>query len=513
LKKGSGERKRRIDINFFLPGSLKPEIEKDQVNRMGSQNNTKIEDAVSEKDFLPVVGIGASAGGLEAIENFLGGVPPEPDMALVIIQHLSPDYTSMMDNLVPLFHYSLREGGYLFLGYSETTGSKNDLFSTVNSKYKIYRASKNKGGESPSHLSHLPLPFSESQWQAPALKTQKKADQSIVRDLVRNVIINEYSPPGMLINHDFDILYFSGDTEKYLLPPMGDPSFNFFDMARQGLRHQLNTKIRQAIKEHISITCEDVPVKYGDKIIPTHVEVKPLGEMGQGQNLFLVLFREKDDKNETSVENEDVGEQEEKSSEKIQKLKEELSAVRQYYQSAMEELQVTNEELRASNEELQSTNEELQSTNEEHETAKEELQSTNEELSTVNADLDNKIEELEQAYGDMHNLLVSTEIGTVFLDPDLKIKRFTPAVRKIFNLIPEDIGRPLSDIAAKTPYSNIIRDAQEVLDTLKRKEIKVPTEDGNRFSLRILPYRTTENVIDGVVLTFIDISRLIENEK
>ncbi len=445
-----------------------------------------------------------------AVQNIIED-PPFSKMDLICCRNLLIylDRT-LQDKLVPLFHYSLKEGGYLFLGYSETIGSKSDLFSAVNSKYKIYRASKDKLKERPGYP---PLPFSESSRDTPAVKTEKKAEQPGIRNLVQNVIINEYSPPAILINKDFDILYFSGDTEKYLLPPMGEPSFNFFDMARQGLRHQLSTKIRQAIKEHTSITCEDVPVKYGDKIIPTDVEVKPLREMGQGQNLFLILFRQRGDKKDTTAKNEDVGEQEEESSENVQKLKEELTAVKQYYQSAMEELQVTNEELRASNEELQSTNEELQSTNEEHETAKEELQSTNEELSTVNADLDNKIEELEQAYSDMHNLLASTEIATVFLNLNLKIKRFTPAVRKIFNLIPEDIGRPLSDIASKIPYSNVIEDAQEVLDTLERKEINVRTEDGSRFSLRILPYRTTENVIDGVVLTFIDISRLIESEK
>jgi two-component system, chemotaxis family, CheB/CheR fusion protein len=187
-------------------------------------------------------------------------------------------------------------------------------------------------------------------------------------------------------------------------------------------------------------------------------------------------------------------------------------SARQYYQSALEELQITNEELRASNEELQSTNEELQSTNEEHETSKEELQSTNEELISVNTELDSKIKELEQVYSDMNNFLASTEIGTVFLDKELKIRRFTPTIRNIFNLIPQDIGRPLSDIAPKIPYRNIIKDAEEVLDTLNRKEAEVKTSNGNRFTLRILPYRTTENVIDGVVLAFIDVSRLIKTK-
>jgi two-component system, chemotaxis family, CheB/CheR fusion protein len=480
------------------PASISLDVSDERLNKFFSKNeNTyRLKKDVREKIVF-------------AVQNVIKDAPFSK-LDLISCRNLLIYMESELQNkLIPLFHYSLKEGGYLFLGSSETVGPNSDLFVTADSKYKIFKA---KNGRVKEIRHHPPLPFTEILPENQAGETKQQTTYATFRSMVQNVIINDYSPPGVLINEDFEIVYFSGSTEKFLLPPSGDPSFNLFNMARQGLRHNLSTKMRQAIKEKNSITCEKVPIQYGDKIIPTDVILRPLGEIGYENNLFLILFREIEAPEDNSVEDDKREPEEDEGNEKVKKLREELQSVRQYYQSALEELQVTNEELRASNEELQSTNEEFQSTNEEHETAKEELQSTNEELSTVNAELDNKVEQLEQSYSDMNNLLASTEIGTLFLDKDLKIKRFTPSIRKIFNLIPEDVGRPLSDIASKIPYGNITREAEEVLETLNRKEVEVRTDEGNWFSLRILPYRTSENVIDGVVLTFIDMSRLIKTK-
>jgi two-component system, chemotaxis family, CheB/CheR fusion protein len=441
-----------------------------------------------------------------AVHNIIKD-PPFSRIDLISCRNLMIYLENNLQNkLFSLIHYSLKQEGYLFLGTSETINSQNELFSYMNNKYKIYKAINNKTKE---FREYTQLPVSETLIDMQMSRVGKEPERNI-RMFIQNLIINEYSPPGILVNEKLDIIFFSGNTEKYLLPPIGEPNFNFFEMARQGLRHILNTKIRDAIKHQSPLTCENVQIKYGDKLISIDVIVRPLVEMGYHNNLFLVLFKEREDeKNKPAKANEDNHE-DEANDENFKKLKEELVSLEKYYQSTLEELQVTNEELRASNEELQSTNEELQSTNEEHETSKEELQSTNEELISVNAELDNKIKELEQAYSDMHNFLASTEIGTLFLDKELKIRRFTPTIRNIFNLIPQDVGRPLSDIASKIPYRNIIKDAEEVLDTLNRKEADLQSSNGSRFTLRILPYRTIENIIDGVVLTFIDVSRLIK---
>jgi len=234
--------------------------------------------------------------------------------------------------------------------------------------------------------------------------------------------------------------------------------------------------------------------------------VRPLTQPGIPANLFLVVFEEqlkllRAKKRRKAA----VGGEEET---RFAVLEQELQATKEYLQTTVEELEASNEELKSTNEELQSTNEELQSTNEELETAKEELQSTNEELITVNSELQNKLEELIEVNNDINNLLASTNIGTVFLDQELRIKRFTPAATGLFNLIPSDIGRSIRDITMKSSYDRLWEDAEEVLHTLQVKEMNLESEGGQVFSVRLLPYRTRENIIDGVVLTFVDLSEI-----
>jgi two-component system CheB/CheR fusion protein len=287
--------------------------------------------------------------------------------------------------------------------------------------------------------------------------------------------------------------------------PKGEPSYNLFNLAHEDLRPKLLTALHRAATEKKTAKAESLPFRQsGGATGYLNLSVRPLAGM-DAENLFLLVFEElpsppptKKSRGKAPAATEDES--------RVAVLENELQAVREYLQTTVEELEASNEELKSTNEELQSTNEELQSTNEELETAKEELQSTNEELVTVNSELNNKIDELTEVNNDINNLLASTEIGTVFLDRNLHIKRFTPAATRLFNLIPADVGRSIKDITVKMNYEELWQDAEEVLHSLQVKEMEVKSSAGEIFATRILPYRTRENVIDGVVITFLDIS-------
>jgi two-component system CheB/CheR fusion protein len=315
------------------------------------------------------------------------------------------------------------------------------------------------------------------------------------------IILNKYAPPSVLVNDKHEILYFQGGTDRYLAPPSGEPSFNILNMAREGLRHKLAAALRQAMQEKKTVDYPDVHLKQekGDWLT-LDLHIQPLLETPEAPaNLFLVVFDEK-----APARTKGKGR---KASSETEAADLRLTALEQELQATKEHLETTIEELGASNEELQSANEELQSTNEELETAKEELQSTNEELISVNAELQDKIDDMVEISNDINNLFVSTEVGIIFLDTHLGIRRFTPNMNKFFNLIPGDTGRSLRDITSKTGDENICQDAEEVLATLQTKEREIKAgADGQWYNLRILPYRTSENVIDGVVLTFVDIT-------
>jgi two-component system CheB/CheR fusion protein len=308
-----------------------------------------------------------------------------------------------------------------------------------------------------------------------------------------------------------DILYIHGQTGKYLEPPPGQPTVNVLEMARKGLRLELSSALQNAVSNDREVALRDLKVITDGGIQPVNLTVKPIREVEQGEGLFLVTFDDVPPIRKTAPDrNKGRSARENK---QVTELEQDLRYTRESLQATIEELQASNEELKSTNEEMQSTNEELQSTNEELETSKEELQSVNEELITVNAELQTKIEQLSRAEGDMKNLLDSINAGTIFLDSELKIKRFTADITNVINLIASDIGRPVSHIVSNLEDVELVADARKALDTLRRSEKEVRTKDGKYYLMRIMPYRSVENIIEGVVITFTEITRLKKQDE
>lgn len=429
-----------------------------------------------------------------AVQNLISD-PPFSRLDLIscrnVLIYLDAD---LQRQILPLFHFTLNPTGFLFLGSSESTGGGADLFGPLDVKWEIFR----RKGPVHHHLADYPA---LTQLPAAQIKIAGKEPPPLeveARNLMEKIVLEEYSPPSILINSRYEVLYFQGKTGRYLGMPRGKPDFNLLSLAHEEVRPQLLTVLHQAVVDKRMAAGKPIPFRQSAGGMGyLHVIVRPLGKPGT-DNLYLVVFKEvppplqiKRPRGKAQAAPEDEP--------RAAALEHELQATKEY-------LQTTVEELEASNEELQSTNEELQSTNEELETAKKELQSTNEELVTVNSKLNNKIDELTEVNNDITNLLASTEIGTIFLDRDLSIKRFTPAATMLFNLLPQDLGRSIKDIAPKTEYEKLWEDAESVLRSLQVKEIEVKSLSGEIYATRILPYRTRDNVIDGVVLTFIDIS-------
>jgi two-component system CheB/CheR fusion protein len=402
----------------------------------------------------------------------------------------------LQKKILPLFHYTLTKNGILFLGTSESIGEFSSLYSPINSKWKIFKRKEfvvdNIKDYPKTPLYDLPPP-------AQGFGVRRVPTVADIHNLAERIVLDNYSPPCVLINDQFEILHFIGQTDKYLATPTGKASFNITNMAREGLKYKLSTSLHNAAKQKKTILTKGLKIKHHNSFRTVDLVVRPLIETGFTQGFMLVMFEDKTqpepvpDKKSITKDITDPY---------VSSLEKELQSTKEYLQTTNEELETSNEELKSTNEELQSVNEELQSTNEELETSKEELQSTNEELVTLNAELQKKVEELSKANNDINNLLASTQIGTIFLDINLCIKRFTPTIIKLFNLIQTDIGRPISDITANIPLDDLLERAQEVLNTLVHQQVELQDKKGNWYSMRITPYRTLENVIDGVVLTF-----------
>jgi two-component system CheB/CheR fusion protein len=409
----------------------------------------------------------------------------------------------LQKKVMPLFHFVLNPEGCLFLGSSESVGGFADLFRPLDTKWKIYRRKDLGLGQRADYPPQFAL---EGQLAAPRLGRRPGQTESPLQEVLGKVILDRYTPPCVLINDNFDILHFQGATDRFLAPPVGEPSYNLLKMAREGLRHQLAPLLRQAVKEKTAVTCTGLHLPHPEGLQTVDLTVQPL-EAAMGPNLFLVVFEDRTPAPAAPKKPRKPPPAEEADA-RLQALEQELQASKEANQTTIEELEAANEEMRFTSEEIQSANEELQSSNEELETSKEELQSTNEELMTVNAELLNKVAELTAINNDIDNLLAGTEVGTIFLDRRLSIKRFTPFVTRLFNLIPKDLDRSLTHITSRIKYDHLEQDAQEVLATLQTKEVEIETREGGWFTMRIMPYRTRENVIDGVVLTFTDITRL-----
>ncbi len=405
--------------------------------------------------------------------------------------------------LIALFHYALLPGGALFLGTSETVGDSASLFHAVDRKWKLYdRRASERGDARPALPAFVP-PLSDPRGaRGPARAGDPPADGHNLRQLAERGLIEHSGQVGVLIDSRGQILHIVGRTGRFLEPADGDAAMNVFAMAREGLRRELTVAVHKAVSHKQPVSYPGLSVRSNGDTVRADLAVRPL-EVDGGATLYLVILGEQpahpSDAGQPLVDADQTG--------RIAELERELRAKDEYLQTTLEEMETTNEELKSTNEEMQSINEELQSTNEELETSKEELQSVNEELSTVNAELQDKVADLSRANNDMNNLLAGTGVGTVFVDHRLCISRFTPAATQVINLIASDVGRPLEHVASNiVGYDRMVDDIAAVLEHLTPREAEVQVKSGAWYLMRIRPYRTMDNLIEGAVVTFVDIS-------
>lgn len=409
----------------------------------------------------------------------------------------------LQKKVLPIFHNSLKAGGILCLGSSETIGDHADMFSVVDRKWRIFRV---KGAEA------IPgVPFELPTAAAPVGAARpdtalaiKKREEAGLGALAEKIILDHYAPPYVIIDDKRDILYFHGKTSRYLESASGKASLNIFEMAREEIRLELRTALRKAVARGKDTTVDRLQIKTDGGFRTVTLEIRHIAQHEPMPGLLMVVFRELPLPKGQKPGNAPPPSR--KMSRHVAELEHELRSTKEKLQIIIEELETANQELGSTNEELQSSNEELQSTIEEMETSREELQSVNEELTTINTELQNTADEASQNINDMNNLTASTMIANIFLDNNLRIKRFTPATADVLNLVEVDIGRPVGDFSLKLDYPDLEKDIAEVLRALTLKERVVRHRNGLWYMARILPYRTMENVIDGVVITFVDIT-------
>jgi two-component system CheB/CheR fusion protein len=418
--------------------------------------------------------------------------------------------TELQKRVLPVLHYSLNPGGILLLGASETVGSFTDLFSTLDQKHRVY--AKNhvaqavsaldwtaylgtivEGVRRPGHTS------TAAGWNV--LDVQKEADR---------VILAKYAPVGVVIDENMTVLQFRGHTGGYLEPAPGTASLDLMKMLREGLMGEIRAAINRARTENVSVRREGIALRDGDRFRPVNIEVTPIRVPPSGVRCYVVLFEEpplpaaaEEEKGAPAVDPHETGAQQQ-----VAQLQQELAATRDYLQSVIEEHESASEELKSASEELLSANEELQSTNEELQTAKEETQSANEELATLNEELHHRNLEMAQANNDLVNLLAAVNMPIVLVARDLRIRRFTPMAERLFNLIPTDIGRPISDIKPSVDAPDLGGLIARVIESLTPTETEIQDKNGRWYSLRIRPYVTLDNKIDGASVMLVDIDSL-----
>jgi two-component system CheB/CheR fusion protein len=407
-----------------------------------------------------------------------------------LLIYLTPE---VQKKLISLFHYSLGPGGILLLGSAETIGDCTDLFAPLTGRSKLFRrkdsALRPEPVEFPSSFSAGPLTGPEADpAPKPPASLQSLADQ---------LVLQHYAPPAALANDKGDIFYINGRTGKYLEPASGKANWNLFAMAREGLRYELASAFQKALQQKESVALHGIKVGTNGGEQYVDVTVQRLVEPGPLQGLVMIVFTNAAAPGAVKAAGRPPKPHARNT--RVAELEQELLQVRGAARATHEEMQTSQEELRSANEELQSTNEEMT-------TSKEEMQSMNEELQTVNNELQAKMDELSRASNDMKNLLDSTDIATLFLDKNLNVRRFTPQATKIIKLIPADEGRPITDLVSELRYPELAEDAREILRTLASAEKPIGAHDGRWFTVRIMPYRTLDDRIDGVVITFADIT-------
>src|SRR5438128_2528117 len=435
--------------------------------------------------------------------------PPFSKMDLIVCRNvLIYLEAELQRRMSSIFHYALKTPGFLMLGVSETLGPLSDLFSVVDKKYKVY-AKRPTARRFDLDLGSLDRVMARKGTSRVA-KSADEAGRSR-SDLLQEVdrlLLSKYAPAGVLVNEAAEILQFRGHTSAYLEPAPGQASFNLLKMAREGLLMELRVAIDKARKQNASVRREGLSIKQDGRMAQVTLQVLPLSRPA-GERNYLVLFervppspRAPGSKAPGSIAHQRRN---------IENLRHELTATKEFLQSIIEEREAANQELQAANEELLSSNEELQSTNEELETAKEELQSVNEELTTVNEELQHRNAELSQLNNDLNNLFAGVDMPMVMLGSDARIRRFTPMAAKVLNLIPADLGRPIGDIRPNLDLSDLEQVCRQVIDTATVVEREVRDRDGRWQSMRVRPYTTTDNQIDGAVITLADINALKTN--
>ncbi|MCA0205237.1 MAG: PAS domain-containing protein [Proteobacteria bacterium] len=434
--------------------------------------------------------------------------PPFSRMDMVSCRNLliyfGPD---VQRHVIPTFHYSLRPGGYLFLGSSESIGQHGDLFATVDKKHRIYQAREQAGRS-------LRVPALTGQGRSrnfsEGTASMQKERAGSLRSRIEARILERYAPAHVAVTAEADIVYYSSGTGRFLEAPQGAPSRHLLTLARRGLRLDLRGALRECVSAQKRVTRQSLPIETeGEPIQLVDVSVEPLNDPKGIEPLYLVVFelRGSPDADALTMAGEEEVRRHGEYEQELRDTKERLQATIEEYETALEEL-------KSSNEELTSVNEEVQSANEELEASKEETQSLNEELNTINAELNDKIDELDRANSDLQNLFESTAIATIFLDQALVIRSFTPAAAAFFNLRDSDVGRPLTDLSSARDYPDLRDEIDRVFRFGEPAQRQLaPDAEGRQYLLRLNPYRTGSAAIGGVVVTFVDVTQLAEAEQ
>ena len=407
------------------------------------------------------------------------------------------------ERIIHMFHFALNDNGILFLGSSETANNYEDYFRPQSKKYRIF---KRVGGLRNRLFDFPPPQRSLIGVTTPALRVTEAHQGAGLADLSRKLLVERYAPAAILINARMETLFVQGPADRYLKVPLGKASQDLLAMARTGMRAQLGSAVRKAIQRNEETATTGTIKRDGANNVAVTINVHPM--QVEDAKLYLVTFADQP-MTEPAPTSDDVS----KDGSAYDTLEKELEATRLDLQDTIQDFEHSTEDLKAANEEAMSLNEEFQSTNEELETSKEELQSLNEELITLNTQLQQKVEDERNLSDDLNNLLSSSGIATLFLNQQLNIKRFTPATRNLFNLIANDVGRPFGDITGKINDPTLLKDAGQVMTHLTPIELEVEADDGKWFIRRALPYRTQDGKIDGVVVTFSDVSDIKHMQK
>jgi two-component system CheB/CheR fusion protein len=407
------------------------------------------------------------------------------------------------EQVLQIFHFALHPSGYLFLGASESAENLSDLYTPVEKKHRIYK--RHAVATLPKFLPEIPA---SGRWREKIPDTATTDRKPFTYSELHHSLLEQYAPPSVLINKDYDIVHLSENVGRYLRFVGGEPTRNLLKAVHPDLRLDLRTALFAAVQGKEQSEVRNIRIKLNSDISRINIIVRRLESVEANRGFILVIF---EDVTATKTEPEVQAVSESTPNEielVVRQLDEELLRTKDQLRTTIEQYETSTEELKASNEELQAINEELRSTTEELETSKEELQSVNEELITVNHELKEKVDEISRFNSDLQNLLTSTDIGTIFLDRNLYIRRFTPRVQDLFNIISSDINRPFTHLTHKLEYTHLAEDTEQVLKTLERIEREIHSVDGNWYIARLLPYRTLNDKIDGVVLTFLDITKL-----